>query len=191
MTNTHHFVTAKRFVLSGRRLSGDRLDRFVADVAQAQGADVACLLEGAHQIRLKFMGHRVDLCAIVNAKSGRCSENCSFCAQSGHYQTDAPEHPFLDVSEILQAAHGISRLGAMRIGIVTSGKTPTGADFDKLAQAVTAVAGTGLLADASCGILEHSDRSTRRGLCLRHGAPGLAAGRAKRCPPRLLCGSTR
>jgi len=56
------------------------------------------------EIREHFKGKRVNLCCIVNAKSGICPENCSFCAQSVHYQTDAPAYPLSSASEIVKKA---------------------------------------------------------------------------------------
>ncbi|GAB6035536.1 biotin synthase BioB [Fundidesulfovibrio butyratiphilus] len=153
MIKNHLFTQAKQDALSGRILEGSRLEAFVADVAQARGDDIASLLESAHEIRLKHMGRVVDLCAIVNAKSGRCSEDCAFCAQSGRYDTGAPEHPFLSEEEIRQAARAAARSGARRLGVVTSGKTLLSRDFDRLLRSVKLVSEAGLLADTSCGIL--------------------------------------
>lgn len=154
MIKNHRFTQAMRNALSEPGLEGSRLEAFVADVAAAQGEDLVSLLRSAHEIRLQRMGRVVDLCAIVNAKSGRCSEDCAFCAQSGHYDTGAPEHPFVSEEVILQAARAAARSGAGRLGVVTSGKTPAGRDFDRLRESIAAVSKAGLLADTSCGILE-------------------------------------
>jgi len=55
-------------------------------------------------VRKKYRGDKVELCAIVNAKSGQCSEDCSFCAQSSRYKTDSPVYPLVDKDEILKKA---------------------------------------------------------------------------------------
>ena len=62
------------------------------------------LLSGADHLRRRFRGNAVALCAIVNAKSGRCGEDCRFCAQSARYPTDISEHAFIGKKRILDAA---------------------------------------------------------------------------------------
>uniref|UniRef100_A0A7C3W7S7 Biotin synthase n=1 Tax=Fundidesulfovibrio putealis TaxID=270496 RepID=A0A7C3W7S7_9BACT len=151
--NTTLFRDTRDAVLAGEALHGPDLDRFTQAVAQARGADLEALLQAARAIRKACTGRQVGLCAIVNAKSGRCSENCAFCAQSGHYRTQAPVHPFLDVDQVVQAARAMRDLGATHFGIVISGLTPTREDFARLRECVAAVAALGMHADASCGVL--------------------------------------
>lgn len=113
------------------------------------------LLAHAHAIRTARFGNRISLCAIVNAQSGRCSEDCSFCAQSAHHGgTESPEYPLLSPQEIGGAARTAKEHGAHRFGIVASGKF-VGSDLLKgFAAAVRAVAAQGLVPDLSPGILE-------------------------------------
>lgn len=111
------------------------------------------LLEQAHRIRTRFSGRTVSLCAIVNARSGRCSEDCSFCAQSSHHRTRAPEYPLLSPEEIGEAARRAAANGARRFGIVASGKFVGSEDFEGYLRAVRLVAEVGLLPDISPGIL--------------------------------------
>jgi biotin synthase len=73
------------------------------------------------EIREYFKGNKVSLCCIVNAKSGICPENCRFCAQSAHYQTDAPVYPLMSAQEIVEKAREAKECGAHFFGIVTSG----------------------------------------------------------------------
>jgi biotin synthase len=112
------------------------------------------LLGHAHRIRLARLGNGVGLCAIVNAKSGTCSEDCAFCAQSGHHSANSPEYPLLSADEIADAAARAGRSGATRFGIVASGKLVGGRDLDGFERAVRAVAARGLVPDLSPGILE-------------------------------------
>ncbi|MEJ2744807.1 MAG: radical SAM protein [bacterium] len=79
------------------------------------------LLFEADRLRQSSFGNRVDLCAIVNAKSGLCAEDCKFCAQSARYRTGAVVHPMLGKEEILARSHRAKEMGAGRLGIVTSG----------------------------------------------------------------------
>ncbi|GFK92490.1 Biotin synthase [Fundidesulfovibrio magnetotacticus] len=147
---------ATTLVLDGQDLRGELLHEVITVVAQARGEELADLLGAARRIRLARLGRAVSLCAIVNARSGRCSENCAFCAQSSHFDTGAPCHPFLDHERILDAARTMRAHGARRFGIVLSGLTPSREDFERLRRAVRGVADLGMLPDASCGILSRA-----------------------------------
>jgi biotin synthase len=82
------------------------------------------LLAAADKIRRRYYGNKVKLCGIVNAKSGRCSENCSFCAQSAHHQTDCQVYPLMSEAELVTAAKGAEKnMSATCFSIVTSGKS--------------------------------------------------------------------
>ena len=80
------------------------------------------LMAMADKIRQKYNGHRVDFCAIINGRSGRCPENCAFCAQSSHYNTGVKEYPLLDEDVLVDAAKKAKAAGAVRFSIVTSGR---------------------------------------------------------------------
>ncbi len=73
-------------------------------------------------------------CGIINAKSGRCPENCAFCAQSAHHQTDSPVYPLYDTDTLLRRAEELAANNVDRFGIVTSGTAPSDRDFDALCE---------------------------------------------------------
>jgi biotin synthase len=81
------------------------------------------LCEQANEIRKHFLNDIFDICTIVNGKSGRCSEDCKFCAQSSYYETTINEFPLRDSGEILKEANKNFTLGANRFSIVTSGRS--------------------------------------------------------------------
>ena len=60
-------------------------------------------------------------CGIINAKSGRCPENCAFCAQSAHHQTDSPVYPLYDTDTLLRRAEELAANNVDRFGIVNIG----------------------------------------------------------------------
>lgn len=75
----------------------------------------------ANAVRRTWHGDEVKICTIINAKSGRCPEDCSFCAQSSRYQTDAEVYELLPVERIVGRAKEMERLGGREFSIVTSG----------------------------------------------------------------------
>lgn len=119
------------------------------------------LFLAALQVTRHFHGNRVDLCSIVNARSGRCSEDCAFCAQSGHYRTEAPVYPLLSKEEILERAREMELRGARRFALVTSGRGISESDFEKVLdiyQMLKEKTGLGLC--ASLGIIGY-DKAVR------------------------------
>jgi len=79
------------------------------------------LFKGTSNIREKFKGKDVKICSIVNAKSGMCVEDCSFCSQSSSFETSTPEYPLMSVEEIVAAAKEAEAFGSNEFSIVTSG----------------------------------------------------------------------
>ena len=90
----------------------------------------------AKALREDSFGNEIEFCSIVNAKSGLCSENCKFCAQSAHYKTDAETYPLLDGKVICQKATEAAKLGINRFGIVTSGAKINEKELDEICRAI-------------------------------------------------------
>jgi biotin synthase len=138
-------------------LTGQRPDpELAAQWIEPQGLDqLAALMEAGSLLRQANQGQEVEFCAIVNARSGRCSEDCAFCAQSAHHHTQAEVYPLLDADEIVARSRAAARAGAMRFGIVTSGKScPDGAELDQICRAVELIANEGMISPcASLGLL--------------------------------------
>jgi len=85
-------------------------------------ADIVDLLSWANRIREHSKGNKIHLCSIVNAKAGACSENCSFCAQSSHYQTGSPKYGFVDPEPVSEAADEANKNGVTAVGLVAAWK---------------------------------------------------------------------
>ena len=100
------------------------------------------LLARVKRIRKVSVGSELQLCSILNAKSGLCSEDCRFCAQSGHHQAQVDVYPLKSKGEIVAAAQEAARLGAGRFGIVTSGNRLTSAEVDTIVSASREIART-------------------------------------------------
>ena len=94
------------------------------------------LCECADKIRRHFCSNQFDICTIINGKSGRCSENCKFCAQSAHNHTCVSEYPLLPDEEIIQQARANHEQGVLRYSIVTSGKRLSDAEVDDMCRVV-------------------------------------------------------
>ena len=122
-------------------LKGGEITREEAvELINVPDQDTMLLLAMADRIRQRFNGDEVDVCAIVNARSGRCPENCKFCAQSAHYHTGVTEYPLLSVDELVAAAKKAKAGGAVRFSIVTSGRGQSKADdFENILQALTRI----------------------------------------------------
>ncbi|KXB93858.1 biotin synthase [Veillonellaceae bacterium DNF00626] len=91
-------------------------------IIRRKDEDTMLLLAMSDKIRQKFNGNAVDFCAIINARSGHCQENCKFCAQSGWWNTGATVYRLLPEEQILEAAKKAKAAGAVRFSLVTSGR---------------------------------------------------------------------
>ncbi len=136
-------------------LDGGNIDYAAASgLSKAGGADLWDLFAAAGRVREHFRGRTIDLCSIVNAKSGACSENCSYCAQSVHHDTGAPVYPLISVDRMAEAAASAKKNGAKRFCIVTSGRgIDTGDDLENIAQGIRRVRDIGLSPCATLGTL--------------------------------------
>jgi biotin synthase len=98
------------------------------------------LISYAGQLREQYWQNKVVLCGIVNAKSGKCSENCSFCAQSAHHETQVDVYALLSVDEMVSAAKRAKDSGSGCFSLVTAGRgIPEGKDFDRIIAAVARI----------------------------------------------------
>ncbi len=108
------------------------------------------------KISSEFVKDSVEFCSIVNARNGRCSQNCKYCAQSSHYRTDIETYPLIPVEDVIRAAEEAKSNNASRFAVVTSGKTPDEEDFDKILNMIKALNKVdGIKSCASIGILNY------------------------------------
>jgi biotin synthase len=136
-------------------------------IAEWPLASISVLFAAADQVRRRFHGDSVDPCTLMNVKSGGCSEDCAFCAQSGHNNAEIAEYDLADESLIIErcrdaAARGIS------FCVVSSGRRVSGEEVAKLAVALEKCRGE---KHASLGILSENElmRLRRAGVvCYNH-----------------------
>lgn len=123
--------------LKEKVMAGGEITREEALRLMEAPLDKLCL--AADEIRTHFCGNGFDICTIINGKSGRCSENCKFCAQSAYYHTEAESYPMLDEEEIVRQAKYNADRGVLRYSIVTSGRALKDSEVDQMCAAIRAV----------------------------------------------------
>lgn len=116
-------------IINGKRLCREDNTDFFASC----GLEKLCT--GADRIRKHYMGDRVDMCAVISGKGGRCPEDCKYCAQSVFNKTGCDVYGFIPEEEIVRACKEDEKEGIHRFSIVTAGKALTGEDFKKAVHA--------------------------------------------------------
>jgi biotin synthase len=140
-------------VLGGGKISRDE----AVFIASLSSQDIFRLFSCANRIKEHFRGNTVDLCAIINAKSGSCPEDCSYCAQSAKSSAEIKTFHLVEKEAIIEKAQEAKEGGARRFCIVTSGKKASKADLERIAGMVSAVRKLGLLPCATLGLLSGED----------------------------------
>lgn len=114
--------------------------------------DLDLLCKYADELREHFCKDSFDMCTIINGKSGKCSENCKYCAQSSHFNTSVEEYPLLDLETIKEDAKYNDEKGVLRYSVVTSGKKLSDKEVDTL-----------------CEVYKKIKKETKLSLCASHG----------------------
>ena len=115
----------------------------------------------------KYVKDEIEFCSLINARNGKCSQNCKYCAQSSHYRTHIDSYPLVKIEEVRKAALDAKSHKASRFAIVTSGKTPDESDFDQMLEMIKEINKIeGLNSCASIGILneEQAKKLAQSGL---------------------------
>lgn len=124
-------------------------------------------LEELLKISSQYIKNEVEFCSLINARNGKCSQDCKYCAQSSHYCTHIESYPLVEVEEVRKVALEAKSNHVSRFAIVTSGKTPDESDFDKMLEMIEEINKIeGLKSCASIGILtdEQAKRLAEAGL---------------------------
>ena len=120
----------KEKVMSGKRIGKE-------EALQLAAAPLEELTEAADEIRRRYCGDTFDICTIINGKSGKCSEDCKFCAQSSRYHTGLKDtYPLLGTEELLKEAKYNADRGDLRYSIVTSGRCLSDREVEQLCDSI-------------------------------------------------------
>ena len=145
----------KKKILSGQGICPEEALRL------AEKAELRPLLDAAQEITVLCAPRRFDLCSIINAKSGRCPEDCKWCAQSAHYHTGIEEYPLVPEEECLRHASVNEASGIGRFSLVTSGRRLSDREVDEVCARVRYLRGnSSIRICASLGLL--SEESLRK-----------------------------
>ncbi|MBI5787866.1 MAG: biotin synthase BioB [Candidatus Schekmanbacteria bacterium] len=138
--------------LTDKILSGDVVDK--DDARFLLAVDLDELLPAANHLRKHFKGNKVGFCSIINARSGNCSQDCKFCAQSAHYNTGIQEYPFIEPQQAKEGAEKAIGMQANHYGIVVSGRgIKSKKDIDQVCRLLEIVPKERITACASLGEL--------------------------------------
>lgn len=148
--------------LTEKVLKGQETDRTEALWLMTE-APLEELCESAHKITAALSPRTFDMCSIINAKSGKCPENCKWCAQSAHYRTGADEYPLVSEEECLRHASCNEKQGVTHFSIVTSGKRPSGKEIDSICRTVSHIRrNCGIKVCASLGLVDYGSLTRLR-----------------------------
>jgi len=117
--------------------------------------DKEALYAAADKLRKHFCGDTMDLCSITNAKSGKCGQNCKWCTQSAHHNTEVEEYNLVDKERAIEEMLDSAKHGVNRHSLVTSGRKVSNRNLDKLLEIYDEVhEKTNMKLCASMGLVE-------------------------------------
>ena len=146
-------IALARAVIGGEVPDSATLTR----LARTPDDQVLLLLPGADMLRRHRFGNQIHLCTICNGKSGRCTEDCRFCAQSAHYDTGATSYPLMEGADMAKVGLRVAATPVNRYSVVTTGRGLGAADVPLVAGALATVRNAGIGTCASLGILEETE----------------------------------
>lgn len=118
----------KHRILAGGEITADEALALADPTPEVRKA----MREAAAEITVAMGPRKFDSCSIINARSGRCPEDCKWCAQSAHYSTTIHSYPLVDRDTCMEMADYNRRAGIGRFSLVTSGRAVKGRDLDAI-----------------------------------------------------------
>ena len=144
--------------LRDRVISGQSITKAEAvQISALPKTEMFDLFAAANRIRQTFRGDSVDLCAIVNAKSGACPEDCSYCAQSSRSKTETAIYPLINKNAVIEKAKEARDAGVKRFCIVTSGRKTGKNELKEICSMIKDIREMGLLPCSTLGLLNKDE----------------------------------
>ena len=133
MNDKHDFIiTCKNKILSGQSITQQEAKKLI----NVSDESLQVLSDAANEITRKFSGNFVDVEALINAKKGKCQEDCSFCSQSGFYKTGIDTYKLLPADTIVQNARMAMDDGIKSFCLVCAWRGPTEKDFEQICEII-------------------------------------------------------
>ena len=132
------------------------------NLVNLKGADLIDLFSVANRVREKYCGNKIETCTITNAKSGKCSEDCKFCAQSEKYNTNITTYPLKKLEILEEECRQAISHKSDRFSIVTSGKgiKKGTKDYEVIKEFATKMSKENIEICCSMGLLDEDELKT-------------------------------
>lgn len=168
MTSTEQMDNSSLTYIKDRIIGGGVITS--AEAYSLLDADFDALCDAATDITAALCSDQFDSCSIINARSGRCPEDCKWCAQSARWATGCDTYPIIPEEECMTLARYNAAKGIRRFSLVTSGKAAKGKSLDAICYMLRRVTDeTPMLTCASLGLLDLDDlRKVRQAGAVRY-----------------------
>ena len=143
--------------LAEKAIHQDLSDGELGSIVRVKDEQVFALMAGADLVREHFFGREIHLCTICNAKSGHCSEDCHFCAQSAHFKTNVPSYPLKDSQELISLGLSLAKTNVHRYSLVTSGRGLSATEIDRICDVFNGLKDQNIHLCASLGIINKGE----------------------------------
>lgn len=162
-------MTSDEIIELGEKVKQGHNVTFYEARQAAVSPDRKTLYKVADDLRRHFRGDHFQTCSIINARSGRCPEDCKWCAQSHKHHTGINEYPLIDAKEAIEMAVHNAKKGVGRFSLVTSGRRLTDKEIDHVVDIYRQVSeNTGIDLCASMGLLSKPQLQKLYDAGLRH-----------------------
>lgn len=154
MSYEREFITlCKDKVLSGNNITGDEAEKIIS----VSDESLQFLSDAANEITRKISGNLVDVEALINAKKGKCQEDCSFCSQSAFYKSGIDTYKLLPAETIVQNAQMSKESGVKSFCLVCAWRGPTQNDFEQICEIIKEINDkVGIEVNCSLGFIDES-----------------------------------
>lgn len=130
--NKQDLNALKEYTSNGESVS----DKIALEILNSQSEDMPDIFSCTNSLRIKHFGKKIHLCSILNAKSGSCEQDCTFCAQSAHHKTKNETYDFVSQNKIVDAFRSAGKLPIGHFGVVTSGGALSDNNIDKFIETI-------------------------------------------------------